>query len=360
MNERINDTPEVASLSIMMVLGKWSRLLGIVGATAFVAALLFSSTWFIKPEYKSIVVMYPVSTSGISKVLLNESTGPQQDVLEFGQEEQAEQMLQILNSNVIRDRLIKEFNLVDHYDLQDASGKKMTKLYRKFDSNVKIRRTENMAIKVTVFDTDPQMAADIANSIPVLYDSTKSAMQRERAMKAFHIVETEYKLLLSEIKVKEDSLTSIRRKGVYDYETQSEMMNQQLAIEIARGNSRGIHAIEEKLSVLAEYGGTYVSLRDQLEHYKKRLSSVKSLYEQAKVDAFETHPQTFIVNTAYPAEEKSYPIRWLIVFGAVLSTVVFTIVAILGLESMKRWRSERIAERRLSINPVTAGKAINQ
>lgn len=360
MNERKNDIPEVASLSIIMVLGKWIRVLGIVAATAFVAALLFSSTWFIKPEYKSIVVMYPVSTSGISKVLLNESSGPQQDVLEFGQEEQAEQMLQILNSNVIRDRLIKEFNLVDHYELGSVSEKKMTRLYRKFESNIKIRRTENMAIKVTVFDNDPQMAADIANAIPVLFDSTKSAMQRERAMKAFRIVEAEYRLLVSEIKSKEDSLTSIRRKGVYDYETQSEMMNQQLAIEIARGNSRGIKAIEEKLNLLAEYGGIYVSLRDQLEHEKKRLSSIKSLYEQAKVDAYETLPQTFVVNTAYPAEEKSYPIRWLIVLGTVLSTVLLTIIAILGLESMKRWRIERMAERRLSINPVPAGKAINQ
>ncbi|HML84241.1 MAG TPA: hypothetical protein PKE52_03685 [Bacteroidales bacterium] len=51
MNERKNDIPEVASLSIIMVLGKWIRVLGIVAATAFVAALLFSSTWFIKPEY---------------------------------------------------------------------------------------------------------------------------------------------------------------------------------------------------------------------------------------------------------------------------------------------------------------------
>ncbi len=49
-----------------------------------------------------------------------------------------------------------------------------------------------MAVKITVFDTDPQMAADMANDIAALLDSTRNFMQKERAVKAFQIVNEEY------------------------------------------------------------------------------------------------------------------------------------------------------------------------
>ena len=85
----------------------------------------------------------------------------------------------------------------------------------------------------------------------------------------------------------EDSLTQLRKLGVHDYETQAEMINQQLAIEIANGNKRGIEALDNKLNILAMYGGPYVSLRDALEYEKKQLSFVKAKYEEAKIDELE-------------------------------------------------------------------------
>ena len=104
------------------------------------------------------------------------------------------------------------------------------------------------------------MAADIANSIADLLDTVKNEMQHERAMKGFHIVEAEYNQMKNDVRTKEDSLSELRNLGVNDYETQAEMMNQQLAIEIAKNNTHGIKALEEKLKILSKYGGPYVSL----------------------------------------------------------------------------------------------------
>lgn len=191
-----------------------------------------------------------------------------------------------------------------------------------------------MAVKITVLDHDPQLAADIANSISELLDSTKNTMQHERAFKGFKIVEKEYLSLQNEIANLEDSLRKIRELGVFDYETQSEMMNQQLAIEIARGNQRGIDALNKKLDVLAKYGGAYVSIRDQLEHEKKQLSYLKARYEEAKVDATENLPQKFVVESAYKAEKKSYPIRWVIVLVSVISTLLVSILVIISLDKL--------------------------
>ena len=61
--------------------------------------------------------MFPVATNSISKVLISQNSGIKEDILGIGEEEQAEQMLQMLNSNLIRDRIIQKYNLIEHYNI---------------------------------------------------------------------------------------------------------------------------------------------------------------------------------------------------------------------------------------------------
>jgi len=320
------------SFKVAIFLFKWRKTLIIIGVAAAVLSAVFSSSFFITPLYKSTVIMYPASSNSISKSLLNENAIAKQDILQFGEDEQTEQMLQILNSNRIRDRVISKFNLIEHYGITPGSKYQQTRLYDRFESNITYKRTEYMAVKVSVLDRDPQMAADIANEIAALLDSVKNDMQKERARQGFKIVETEYVSLQSEVRKMEDSLTELRKLGVHDYETQAEMMNQQLAMEIAKGNSRGINALDDKLKVLATYGGPYVSIRDALEHEKKQLSYIKARYEEAKIDAFEEIPQKFIVENAYKAERKAYPIIWVIILLSTLGALLAGMLVIFMVE----------------------------
>jgi uncharacterized protein involved in exopolysaccharide biosynthesis len=137
--------------------------------------------------------------------------------------------------------------------------------------------------------------------------------------------------------IKEDSLTKLRELGVNDYETQSEMINRQLAIEIARNpNSAAVKALDAKMQILSKYGGPYVSLRDALEHEKKLLTEVREKYDKAKIDAEEEMPQTFVVDRAYPAEKKSYPVRWVIVAVATLSSLILAAFVLIILEGIRQ------------------------
>lgn len=306
----------------------------IIGVVAIGASALFS--FFITPKYKATVIMFPTSTNSISKALMTENYGGKQDILEFGAEEQAEQLLQILNSNKIRARIIQKYNLLEHYDIKPDSKFKNTLLFNEYESNISFRRTEFMAVEIEVLDKDPQMAADIANDIAALLDSTKNTMQKERAIKGYKIVETEYNKLKTETREMEDSLTELRKMGVNDYETQAEAYNTQLAIALSHNNLTGARALEEKIKTLSEFGGAYVSLRDALEYEKKQLSELKTKYEEAKVDAEQELPCKFIVNSAYKAEKKSYPIRWLIVVGSTLSALLLAVLAIVVVENIKR------------------------
>ena len=318
------------SINFILFLWRRRKILMIVTGVAILASVIFSMPFFITPMYKSSVVMFPSSTNSISKALLAQNQGAKQDILQFGEEEQAEQLLQMLNSSKIRNRVIEKYNLMSHYDIDSTSPYKHTLLNKEYESNITCRRTENMAVEITVMDKSPEMAALIANDIADLLDSTKIYMQRERAVKGYKIVETAYKELSRQIQVMEDSLTKLRELGVHDYETQAEMINQQLAIEIARNpNSGAVKALDAKLAVLAKYAGPYVSIRDALEHDKKQLSEIKSKFEEAKVDAEEELPQTFRVDNAYKAEKKSYPVRWLIVLISTISAFLLTIFVLI-------------------------------
>ena len=304
----------------------------IILIVAAILAVVFSSPFFITPLFKSSAVLYPTSSNSISKVLISTTFSTDKDIMNFGEDEQTEQMLQVLNSNKVRDKVIERFNLMEHYNIDPNQKFPYTKLNKLYDNRIKFRRTEYNAVKITVFDSDAKMAAQMANDIAEIFDSTMNQMQKEVALKAFRIVEDEYFSLCKEMQMLEDSLNTLRKLGVFDYESQVEMLSQQLAIELGKGNSTGVNAIQKQLDILAEYGGASYAINERLDNDRLQLSLVKSKYEEAKVDATEYIPHKFVVTSAFTAERKSSPVRWIIVTVTVCSTFILLllIIALLG------------------------------
>lgn len=335
MNSISKHESSFSSIDIIRFIIKWKWILTIVFVFSALAGIIFSSSYFISPLFKSEVIMYPSTSNSISRTLLSENSA-NNDLLQFGEEAQTEQMLQLLHSTIIKNKIIAKYNLLNHYGIKPDSRYYITRLNKEYESNFKFSRTEYMAVQITVWDEDPQMAADMANDIADLLDSTKNFIQKDRAIKGFEIVEREFNYLQTEIRVKEDSLTQLRKLGIHDYETQSEMLNRQLAIELAAGNKSAIQRLEDRLGVLAEYGSTYVTLRDALEFDVKQLSNLKSKLNEAKIDAKEFLPQKFVVNKAFKAEKKSYPVRWLIVVLSCISATLLCFILLLFIEQLSK------------------------
>ncbi len=294
--------------------------------SAALLSILFSSPLFITPLYKSTVILYPTSSNSISKVLISTTYQSEKDIMNFGEDEQTEQMLQVLNSNRVRDRVIDKYNLMEHYGIHAKQKYPVTKLNKLYDSRIKFHRTEYNAVKITVLDADADLAAQIANDIAEIFDSTMNAMQKEVSIKAFRIVEEEYLSLCKDMARLEDSLNMLRKHGVFDYESQVEMLSQQLAMELGRNNTSGIKAIQNQLDTLARYGGASYAIKEMLDHDRLQLSLVKTKYEEAKVDATQNIPHKFIVTSAFKAEHKSYPTRWIIVIVTVCSTLLLILL----------------------------------
>ncbi len=332
MQETSNGQREFNSSNLIALILKWKKQLLIVAIAAFVVSAIVAF-FILEPKFKSTVVLFPASTASISKSLLILNPQEKDDILKFGEEAEAEQLLQILNSDEIRDRICTQFDLLNHYEISPTEKYKLTKLYDEYDENISFRRTELMSVKIEVLDKNPQTACDIANTISSLLDTIKNKVQHERAMMGLRIVEGEYNGLRQEIRDIEDSLKTLRRMGINDYESQSAAFNEQYATALAKGNNAGVKQLEDKIKILSEYGGAYLSMGNYVELLREQLNLVKAKYQEAKVDAEKNIAAKFVINKGYKAEKKSYPIRWLVIMASVISSLLFALLFIIGYEN---------------------------
>ena len=136
------------STNLILFLWKKRKPIIIATAIALVASVIFSSEFFIKPKFKSSVIMFPTMNSGISNALLRENAFEKENILQFGEEEQVEQMLQILNSDEIRERIIQKYDLMSHYRIDKDGSYPLTALNRTFEENISFNRTEFLSVRI--------------------------------------------------------------------------------------------------------------------------------------------------------------------------------------------------------------------
>ncbi|MCE2772370.1 MAG: Wzz/FepE/Etk N-terminal domain-containing protein [Bacteroidetes bacterium] len=324
------------STSLIEFFWRWRKSLIIIGVAAAVVSSVVS--FIIREKYKSTVILFPVSSNSIAKALLTEDMSGKQDVLQFGEEEQAEQMLQILNSDEIRSRICKKYDLMKHYRIDPNDRYKQTRLFETYNENIAFKRTEFMSVKIEVMDEDPILAAKMANDIAELLDSTKARMQRDRAVNAFNIVSAEYFRKKAEVDKMQDSLRKLNLLGMYDYESQSEVTTEQYAIAMSKGDQRAIDKLGEQLRIIGQYGSAYMAVRENLYIQREQLNLLKRKYEEAKVDAEQVLTYKFIVNKAFPAERKSYPVRWLLVSVSSITSLVLGVLVLILFDNLKQIR----------------------
>ena len=322
------------STGMINFLYQWRKQIITLSIIAAIVSAIVSL--IIEEKYKSTVIIFPASTNSVSKALISQNVTGKHDVMEFGEEEEAEQLLQVLNSDEIRDSIISKYNLMTHYDIDPDGKYKLTKLMKAYENNISFKRTKFQSVRIDVLDKSRDTAAFIANDISALLDSAMTRMEHERAIQALNIVKKEYNDLHEYILSMEDSMTVLRKLGVHEYEVQIEMYTKAYSEALAEGRKSAAKSLEEKLNILAEYGSAYVSLRNKIEYETEKMSLLRGKLKEAEVDATTTLPHKFVVNKAFPAEKKSYPIRWLIVVVSTLSTFLMTIVSIIALDSFKK------------------------
>ncbi len=326
------------SLDLLVFLYKKRKpiiIITIIGAIVSVIVSLM-----ITPMYKSEVIMYPTSSASVSQSLLsNNSKG---NFMAFGDEEETEQLLQVLQSNQITNHIIDKFKLPEHYGIDTTSKFSKTNLYDTYNGNISFKKTKYQSVQITVFDKDPQYASDIANEISLYCDTVMNNLKKKRAWDALLIVEYEYKKLSKQIQKMSDSLSSLNKLGVLDYTEQVTAYTSGISEGIASGkiSAAGIRYLENKLNSLQKYGHVYNEISNFIEFEQDRLSRLKGKWVEAGVEYGQNLSNVFIVNKAEPAEKKAKPVRWLIVSISTLSIFIFAILLVAFLDFFKNFKNK--------------------
>ncbi len=323
------------STNVFMFLIRWWKHLLIICFVAALASAVFSGPSFITPKFQSTVVMFPATTGSLSRSVLGGAAGARQDFLQYGDVEEAERLLQVLESGNVRDRVTSRFNLMEHYEIAEDASFRHTQLTEQYRSNISFRRTQYGAVEIRVRDKDPRMAADIANELAALADTVQNELRLERAGLAYEVAKRQYETLQQQAKEAEDSLRHIMKLGVFDLEGQASMLTRQLAKDLSDQHTQGVSALEERLERLGEYGGAYLLHAAYLSNVSEHLIMIQRRYQEARTDLENFVPFKFVLDSAFEAERKVYPVRWLIVFLSTFAAGFLGIMILMVVENLQ-------------------------
>tara|TARA_B110000971_G_scaffold178773_1_gene184793 strand:- start:205 stop:1068 length:864 start_codon:yes stop_codon:yes gene_type:complete len=276
----------------------------------------------IEEKFESTAALYPTKTSSVS---ISRNISEDQSISKFGEDEEAEQMLQILESSSVRIKVTEKFNLLKHYDIDLNSKFKNTKLKEEYLENINFKRNNNGAVLITVLDKNPDTAALIANEITSLFDNIKNDMIHERAREDFIIKKNKLKKITSQIQDLKDTLSKLSLLGVVrndSYRALTEGFVNAKDLKIKK-------SFKEKMDMTEKYGSVLMSLQIKFQLFSERHHTLEISYEQALTNVKSNISHKFIVEKAYPSEKKAYPIRWLIVIMSTFSSILFAIAVIL-------------------------------
>ena len=211
-----------------------------------------------------------------------------------------------------------------HYDIDLDSKYLNTALTKTYTENINFKRNNNGAVLISVLDKSPDTAALIANDIASLFDSIKNSMIHERAKTDFVIKKQKLNKIKGQMQSLRDTMTSLSSMGVViddAYRALTEGYVNAKDPEMKK-------SFKTKMNMTEKYGSILKSFQIKAGFLSKRLANMETTYEQAESDANSYLSHKFVVEKAYPAEKKAYPIRWLIV---VLSTFSSLLLGISGL-----------------------------
>lgn len=292
----------------------------IIALLAGVAAIVFSTPYFMPPRFKSNAVIYP------------------SNLIAYSSESPTEQMLQIAQSSDIRNRIINSFDLYSHYGIDTVTNPHFkTDAIAQFEENISIKKTEYESMEITAYDHDPKTAAAIVDSIINNFNLKAREMQKEKSIEVLIICKNQLDMKKAEMDSMEVAIKQIRNDyGILDYKGQSEEALRGLFRNLSSGNGNGVNEAKKMIESLKVKGGDYNALNEHLWRIRGHYNELKIAYENAYRDVNKVLTYTNVVTKPQVADKKSFPVRWLIVLITVSSSVLFAFVVLLILEARKR------------------------
>jgi uncharacterized protein involved in exopolysaccharide biosynthesis len=305
--------------NLLVYIWKRRKILMIISGAAAVLSLIVSL--LMTPIYRSTAIVFPAATSTVS---FSEQRNAKAAAMDFGEEEHAEQLVQILSSSRIRDKIVQEFDLMKHYKIDPNDDNKYYKLVKKYNDNFLFVRTRYGSIQIDVLDRDPKLAADMANKIVDLIDTVKNQMVAERTWPAFEINKRKKEQLEKEREDLVHRMDTLSAMGVMSLDGRTELFQ---AYVSAGGTEK--EEIKRIIDVNIKYGSTFDALDFSLKEKITQLELFKVSYEQAESDAYAIFNHKFVVEKAVVADKKDKPKRLIIMLLSTIGAFIFGLFTLL-------------------------------
>ncbi len=311
-------------IGLIKLANKWRKPLLKVTLAAVLVSFVFTLPFIMKPRFKATAIVYPVN------------------ITPYSEESPTEQMLQLLNSEDVKNNLITAFDLYTHYDIDTTGNLPRFKMMNTLDQNITVEKTEFESVEINVYDTDPKVAAGMADSLVKFMDKKAINLVRERTKEIIVILKGQFESKKAEIDSMEMALHNIRTNyGVVDFESQVEGFSREYYKAKVAGDSR---ILAEDKKNLEEKGGEYVALQQNLVSERKTYNKIKVKYDQALTDLTKVASFHNDITRAVPPEKKDSPKRLIIMLMFTLSVLLFAFVIIIYKEYYQVRISEQLNE----------------
>lgn len=309
-------TENISATDLIARIVKWKKQFLWITVFSGLVGLLIAV--LMPKQYKSTVILFPARQFSVSKLVVEANAGNQEDYMMFGDADDAEKVMQILNSDVLKLRVADAFKLWDRWKVKDTVFA-YHYLKQKWEDQVVIKRTEYNSIKIDVYDYTADSAAFVANGIAAYIDSVRWDMNREISGRVVKIVKDEYDNTLMRMKELEDSLYTLRKLGVMHYKEQVKAYSKFYAKAVEKNDAAAMKRLEAKMDTLKKYGTAYTTVKDNLDKYSSKYPDIKMKYDEALVNYNTQIPIKFVLEHAIPNEWKAKPKRLVVILIFVLA-----------------------------------------
>jgi capsule polysaccharide export protein KpsE/RkpR len=283
-----------------------------------VIAVVASSPTFMPPRYLSRATVYPVNLNSYSI------------------ETRTDQLLQLLQSNSIRDSLIMQFDLATVYDVDTTVNGGYFALYNEFNDRVEINKTNFESVRIEIVDEDPVRARDLVNAMLKQVNLLARRLQREKSNELLVIAERSLVHAQAKLDSVEARLDTLRvRDGILDYESQVRELTKGYMRMIQSGApvSR-IEEVQGLMKDMEEKGGEFRQLMELSNFFRANYDRLLTEYERMVNDVTKELTYTNVVVYPEVSDKKVYPVRWLILLLTTVSAVFLSFLLLI-------WRDQR-------------------
>lgn len=307
-------------IEAIRVILKWKKFILISTIVAGVAAALFSL--FVMDEYYlSASTFYPVNQALTNRqtIFNTEAGGAQLEY--FGNKADVNRILTIANSVPVIEAIIDSFHIAQHYKIDTSKKYWRTTTRKKFIKNYSAIKTEHEAIEISLYDTDPQLAAQIVNTIVYKVDFLNRLHVNETNHKLYTLINKQIEELQGRVTEYIDTLASLGEKYKIKVSVGSE------GTMIVDGND--YKAVQQYKAILSKQNNT-----------TRELNNLININGQTEVSLQNSETSLFVLEKAIPADRREKPVRSVIVIVTMLITMFVSVIGAILVEQIREIKEQ--------------------